>query len=292
LEAGLPLSAAEEVGEGGCPAVLAPGPAGAAARQAALHMLVCMAEGKYVKPKGAGGGRSKAGGSAGGAAVSPMQLLHARMLLADHVRREATALGAAPGVVTGALDCTPALFYYAAAFAWLQALSMGLSEAQEAIRETVQQWPAPVVHGTEESVLDMPRPAGGGSADGATLAAGAAIAPGGGDGSGSGGGGGGDDEAAKAKEEASASSLVAWGNDDGWRMAATEGAAAVGLERFHGAACELLYIATKHGRQKSGGGGLSGCQGSPAPLRAALRRALRDFPLSPALLAVLVANEQ
>jgi trimeric autotransporter adhesin len=117
-------------------------------RDAALHMLACMAEGVFKKPPASSSskGKSSSSGSSSGAVAvlaTPARLMRARHLFATHLAREAAALHSASDSSEQqqqqqhGLDSTPAFFYYAAAYAWLQLLSDGTTAAVRAMEEAL-----------------------------------------------------------------------------------------------------------------------------------------------------------
>jgi hypothetical protein len=109
-----------------------------------------MAEGVFKKPpasssKGKHSSSISGSSAASSAAVlaTPARLMRAKHLFATHLAREAAALHTAASDSAEqqqqqyGLDSTPAFFYYAAAYAWLQLLSDGTTAAVRAMTEAL-----------------------------------------------------------------------------------------------------------------------------------------------------------
>ncbi|CAM9600600.1 unnamed protein product, partial [Choristocarpus tenellus] len=104
-----------------------------------LHVLCSFAEGSFhrvkTKTNKVGRGRQKDNiPQALSSLVTPTRTMAARRLLSSHVTREAAVL---QQDLMGALDATPPLMYYAAAWAWLELLTRGPRHAEDAMMKAL-----------------------------------------------------------------------------------------------------------------------------------------------------------
>jgi hypothetical protein len=225
-------------------------------RDAALHMLACMAEGVFKKPS-ASSSKSKSSNSSSAASsaavlATPARLMRARHLFATHLAREAAALRTAASDSSTehqqqqqyGLDSTPAFFYYAAAYAWLQLLSDGTTAAVRAMTEALALLPTSTTTACATS-------------SDATTAAADLNAP------------------------RTLPSLPHYS----WAVGADAGAVTAAVERCHTALCELLHCACTASSTASAAGG-------PRALRAAVLSGLQSYPCNPALLCLLALGEE
>jgi hypothetical protein len=229
-------------------------------RDAALHMLACMAEGVFKKPstssssskvKSSSSSSNGTGSSSAAVLATPARLMRARHLFATHLAREAAALRTAASDSTEhqqqqqyGLDSTPAFFYYAASYAWLQLLSDGTTAAVRAMTEVLALLPA------------------------STTAAAAA-----------------DGDAATAADLSSPRTLPSLPHYS-WAVGADAGAVTAAVERCHTALCELLHCACTSTTAAAA------AAGAPRALRAAVLSGLQSYPCNPVLLCLLALGEE
>ncbi len=107
-------------------------------KNAVLELLVGMAEGSYSQASMKKAARQKGVGSTPNhhhhLQISPIRLLSARQSFMERIGTELSNIMGSDDVAGEIhLDSTPPLFYYAAAFAWFQLLTLGVNEAMEAM---------------------------------------------------------------------------------------------------------------------------------------------------------------